>query len=933
MCSTWSVDLGKEAVQRQCLCATNEAVWWVSTAGVLYTWRGNTDTAAEEVPDPMALLQLDSRAQFMAMSADDRILLVTSHHLSLFAISRESAPLFLHGGGGDAGQPSQRQENDGDYGEHSEKREVVITVEEVQRLPCRLSEVRGGDINCDASCAALCSAFGLYVVDCAPSTAEVSAAHGDRVGLYECSQLGASTRGCRFACFSGVTQLVVLDEANHLLLLRCDCQHETYANGYRDAPRSESSPAVEVLVDGHVLTRTARATALACSHSTLHAPTILVGFSSGQVRVMDGESLQQLRTWDVSSVLPSRTPTSAAAVTVTERSRRRTGGASLSRPPRGALTALALSDDDPLPKVAAPPLPVLDAQVGVHLFTIVTPNGVLYYNRHTFQLHETYVSRFERPVVQMGAGVAHATVEEQVVFRSAPNGSWCYTNVLEGILYYAPTCVDAQHAAERRDMDEELATTDLIHARVPLPSSWLGTDGPAKREPSVLSPKTTKRTSSSALPTTMNKAGGNVPVRRPVKGSNYNDAPWSVQQERKRKAQAAAAKDRAAQEFGLPPTSAANSLRFHYNSVDGKNALNLPYAFERMEAPTSALCHLHTRAVLAATFDTVGEALVTAGGDGSAQHLQYPVARVKRTGDVVGYALSGHPAAVTTVDANLSRQHPMVLTGCADGKLRLWIPGSQDTPVTEVATGPANEKAGDAPNAVTNAQFFYLDKFVLSCTKDRLELRRHAAPVTSIATSPSPSRLSKTPVYSHTVGAGHTVTSASAMNHFASHLVVLATSEKAIQVLDVSTDAILWSNGATHTRAVYRVAMGRSSRHAATMPSSLAHLFASAALDSTVALWDVRTPSPAQLYTQHSNTAIPSLGMELSPGNEMVAVASQDNRVYVYDIRKGGGGGATASTVLQGFATYVTSIAWHPLQPIMAAGLANGDVQLYHHRG
>ncbi|KPI90177.1 hypothetical protein ABL78_0695 [Leptomonas seymouri] len=931
MCSTWSVDLGNEEVQRQCLSATNEAVWWVSTTGVLYTWRGNAgNDGNEEVPDPVALVQLDSRAHFMTLCADT-VLVVTSHYLSLFSIVRENAPLFLHNGSHDAEQPPHGVEYGEAVDESNVNWEVVITVEPVLRLPCRLSEVRDGDINCDASCAALCSPLGLYVVDCAPCTSEMDTSGASQINFFECTQVGASTRGCRFACFSGVTQLVLMDEANHLLLLRCDVHQENCPDTYDGVSRGGQPVKLELLVDGHVLTRTARATALACSHSAVNASIIVIGFSSGQVRVIDGESLQQLRTWDVTSALLSHTPTSAAVVAAP--SRRLMREPQPSRPSRGVYSPISRIDDNPPPSGPTLPVPVLDVAVGGHLFTISTPQGVFYYDRHTFQLRDCYSSRFEAPLVRVDDGVTQRA-EEQILFRSAPDGSWCYADVVERTLHYAPAGVDAQHSAEQRDTDEELATTDVIHALVPLPSAWLSTNGLATLKSSACSSRT-NMTPSSSFPTT-GKTVGSVSARRSAKGSGYGDAPWSVQQDRKRKMQAAAAKDRKAQAFGLPPASSAKGPRFQYHSGKDHSTIYALYAFQQMEALTSALRHLHTRAVLAATFDTAGGALVTASGDSSAQQLQYPIVRSKRTGDVVGRALSGHAAAVTSVDTNLSRQQRLVLTGCADGKLRLWAPGSQETPVAEVVTGVAGDKAGAAPSAVACAQFFYLDKFVLSCAKDRLELRCHTdavPPTTSIGTQPSPSRLSKSPVYRYTVGVGHTITSASAMNHFASNIVVLATSEKEIQVLDVAADTILWTNSNTHTRTIYRVALGRTSRHAAAMSTAAAHLFASAALDGTVALWDARTDSPVQLYTQHSNSAIASLGLELSPGNEMVAVASQDNRVYLYDIRKGGGGCATASAVLHGFETYVTSLAWHPLQPILAAGLANGGVQLFHHTG
>ncbi|KAK7201099.1 WD domain, G-beta repeat [Novymonas esmeraldas] len=892
----WSADLNPDGVAPGCLCVARDTVWWVSTAGWLYSWRAAHATDAEAT-DPIAVAQVDRRAQCLAVSLDGtRVVVLSATSVVLLETRQTPRPRFLSGGGVCGGEA-------GGLGDDALE---TVTATEVLRLDCALLEVRALVLNPEATLAAVCTAAGLCLLTTTPDDyADGNARCADEcLTRFDCAHLGASAPGCSMAVFSGSgQQLLVADDVNHLLLLHGGGTDADGADGVSGPVGTTEAPATSlcVLVDGHICTRTARVTALACGASGPHGESVaVVGLSTGTVQLLHWRTLQPLRSWCVLDTI-------AAAVAADSLNAAAASGRRRSRPSQLAgRTRLGAADGASADRSGPASVRLHDVAVGARLIAVCTSHGVVYYSRATLQPEHAYTQLLPAPLAEAAA------------MRVAPNGRWAATNITSGgVLYFSPRDIDTRHTLESCVAEESVADEDLVHARAPLPAAWLG--GAAGLNGAL-----------AAASGAAAKAQQAPLTRRPVKSSGYTDAPWSVQQDRKRRAQVAAARDRRAQAFGAVSASAAASTgapRFD-GDLAALFGVGSGGGLARAEAATAALQGLHARAVLATTFTTAGDALVSAGGDGRLQQLHFPIARSKGAGGLAGYLLAGHTGAVTAVDANLSRQRRVLLTGGADGTLRLWAPGTREAPIAECSTGSSSISSSGAyggrtaaANAVVAAQFFYLDTLVLSCAGAAMELRRHDA-------SLSQQTLPQSPVYQHSVGSGHTVTSATAVNHFASNLVFLATSEREVQVLDVAADTVLWRHGAAHTRGIYRVATGRTSRYVAADAGTSAaeHLFLSASLDSSAVLWDVRTAKPAQLFTQHTNTALPSLAMEMAPGSGVVAVASQDNAVYMYDLR--GGGGGVALDVLRGFDSYATALAWHPLRPALAVGLASGDIHI-----
>uniref|UniRef100_A0A2C9JMH7 Anaphase-promoting complex subunit 4 WD40 domain-containing protein n=1 Tax=Biomphalaria glabrata TaxID=6526 RepID=A0A2C9JMH7_BIOGL len=220
-----------------------------------------------------------------------------------------------------------------------------------------------------------------------------------------------------------------------------------------------------------------------------------------------------------------------------------------------------------------------------------------------------------------------------------------------------------------------------------------------------------------------------------------------------------------------------------------------------------------------------------------------------------------------------------------------------------------------------NAQFFYVDKFILlthgpdlylykyyiTDEKDdikRYQLRNRYKIVSSWQTSSS------------------AFTSMAAVNNFHSYLVISATSGRTIEIYDLNKSLLAHVFSDCHSRSVHSITINESSCFSS-QPQQALNVFATIAPTDPIKLWDIRTKSNIQSMQGHSIKAH-SCQITFSPCGNFIAAGSEDRMVYLYDIRMG-----TYCDRLKGHNEVVTSVAFHPAKPFLATGSLNSKILFF----
>lgn len=165
----------------------------------------------------------------------------------------------------------------------------------------------------------------------------------------------------------------------------------------------------------------------------------------------------------------------------------------------------------------------------------------------------------------------------------------------------------------------------------------------------------------------------------------------------------------------------------------------------------------------------------------------------------------------------------------------------------------------------------------------------------------------------------------SCINSFLSPLVLLAGSNRSLEVVDMATLQCVAHIPDAHARPVHRIVQPTASLHVS-HPREAFELFATAATDGAAKLWDVRCARAARTFSGgHKNSQLP-VGLAFSPCMRYLATGSEDKVAYLYDMRQG--------TVLSrlrggGHGDAVSDVAFNPLHPQLAVGCLDGRVHFY----
>ena len=125
-----------------------------------------------------------------------------------------------------------------------------------------------------------------------------------------------------------------------------------------------------------------------------------------------------------------------------------------------------------------------------------------------------------------------------------------------------------------------------------------------------------------------------------------------------------------------------------------------------------------------------------------------------------------------------------------------------------------------------------------------------------------------------------------------------------------------------HTRSIHCIALPQPSVHIPATPDAY-NCFLTAACDSNIHLWDLRSPSSAAIYNAHQNRR-EHITCDVSPCLRYIATGSEDKTTIIYDIRTG-----RVLNKFNGARDVVRCVRYHPLSAQLAAGSYDGVVRFY----
>ena len=331
-------------------------------------------------------------------------------------------------------------------------------------------------------------------------------------------------------------------------------------------------------------------------------------------------------------------------------------------------------------------------------------------------------------------------------------------------------------------------------------------------------------------------------------------------------------------------------------------------------------------AVAKVAFSPSSQVIACGRSDGAVRSFRLPISRHEGK----GRDLFGHDRAITSVswsngshsalrkrDGKGGWGKTMLLSGSADGTARAWC-AFKSEPLFRIVHS----------DSVT-ASFFYMDKFILVSCGSSVFAYSYALDENlcnakdDIARQQTDNRV--TFVKEWNFAPAQHVTSFSAINSFLSHLVVVALSDKTVQVVDVAADKAVRMETGSLNRPASFVALPTSCNYAS-HPQSAYDTFLTSSSENggTLSLWDLRSKSVVSTFTGHKNFG-KQCGAAFSPCLRYIASGSEDNACCVYDVRRGD----TAMRLMGQHRAAVLDVAYNPLHPQMVTAGADGKVRFY----
>ena len=300
----------------------------------------------------------------------------------------------------------------------------------------------------------------------------------------------------------------------------------------------------------------------------------------------------------------------------------------------------------------------------------------------------------------------------------------------------------------------------------------------------------------------------------------------------------------------------------------------------------------------------------------------------------------------------------MILSSSLDGTVRLWskgnvdrssivfahmnhsVPGAVSTFVP-YAQSMSTSKAPLSTDSnrlfsspINMSRFFYMDNFVMISCKNSIHMYRFKLPnstgesrkkTTSSSSAETLSSINSEGTYksAHFWSlTSQSVFTFACINSVNSNLVIAAGSDKKLYILDANNGSITRTISAKHDTAVHHISIPQPSAHVQ-LPVAAYNIFATAAKDNCVLLWDLRQPTAVARLSTHVNRR-EAVECAISPCLQYLAVGSEDFKARVYDMVAG-----KELMKLPTSKDVVSSVAWNPLTPQLATSSFDGVVRFH----
>eukprot|EP00117_Sycon_ciliatum_P004160 scpid35956/ scgid8650/ WD repeat-containing protein 27 len=249
----------------------------------------------------------------------------------------------------------------------------------------------------------------------------------------------------------------------------------------------------------------------------------------------------------------------------------------------------------------------------------------------------------------------------------------------------------------------------------------------------------------------------------------------------------------------------------------------------------------------------------------------------------------------------------------------------QKKPTTDKQLGsaPLQDDNGTFTKDITHSRFYFLDKFVLIAHGNTFGLYQYninTEKPDDIKRYQTTNKYKMSKQFQHSTA--QAITALSCVNSFNSYIVLVAGSDKSVEVFDMNAGRTARSMTDVHTRSPYLIRQNEGSQFI-THSSEAYDLFLTSALTDDIKLWDLRTNRCVRRYHGHMQRAH-QVGMSFSPCSRFVAAASEDRSVYIYDIRQ------TAHLHrLSGHSDTVSDVTFNPKYPQLCCSTLDGRLFVY----